>query len=225
MAPEIDWESLRESMVRNQIERRGLTEERLLRALRTIPRHLFVPMEERYRAYIDGPLPIGGGQTISQPYIVAVMTSLLVLQGDGNVLEIGTGSGYQAAILACMTKQVYSVERDAELAARAHEVLCRLGLFNVTIKTGDGSKGWPEHAPYDGILVTAAAPSVPPNLLQQLADGGRLVAPVGGQEGQDLQVWRRSGEMMAFESIFPVSFVPLRGKAGWSEEDWLPKHE
>ena len=215
-----DYSAQQERMVREQIERRGLTDALLLQAFRQIPRHRFVPQEERQRAYRDGPLPIGGGQTISQPYIVALMTSLLHLDGGQRVLEIGTGSGYQAAILGQLAKSVHTVERLPELAERAAALLKELGSGNVFVHVGDGSLGWREAAPYQAILVTAAAPRVPDALLEQLAPGGRLVLPVGGRSGQDLQVWECTPDGMQIENNIPVAFVPLRGKEGWPEEDW-----
>ncbi len=212
--------SLREKMVSEQISRRGLHAPRLLEAFRRVPRHSFVPPDCQKNAYDDGPLPIGTGQTISQPYIVALMTSLLALEGGENVLEIGTGSGYQAAILAELARTVHTIERHSQLAERASETLVKLGYTNVFIHTGDGTRGWPESSPYQGILVTAAAPSTPRPLLDQLADGGRLVIPVGDHYGQDLQVWERHGDQFEPESIIPVLFVPLRGEFGWKDEEW-----
>lgn len=202
-------------MVHEQIERRGLRDARLLDAFRQTPRHEFVPQGLRSRAYNDGPLPIGDGQTISQPYIVALMTSLLMLTGSENVLEIGTGSGYQAAILARMAATVHTVERIPALAEQAARNLLPLGLANITFHSGDGTLGWPETAPYDAIVVTAAAPDPPDPLIAQLAESGRLVIPIGGRYGQDLQVWTKTNHRMDFESILPVAFVPLRGKHGW----------
>ncbi len=212
--------TLREKMVSEQIARRGLQAPRLLEAFRRVPRHYFVPPECQKNAYDDGPLPIGNGQTISQPYIVALMTSLLALKGDENVLEIGTGSGYQAAILAGLAKTVHTIERHASLAERASETLSRLGYTNIYVHTGDGTRGWPDANPYQGILVTAASPSPPQPLLDQLAEGGRLVIPVGDHYGQDLQVWERHGNKFEPESIIPVMFVPLRGEFGWKDEEW-----
>ncbi len=207
-------------MVADQIERRGLRNPRLLKAFRSVPRHEFVPEEFRYRAYDDGPLPIGLGQTISQPYIVALMTSLLDLSGDETVLEVGAGSGYQAAILAVMARQVFTIERLPELAERAKTTLARLGYHNATVLCADGSLGWPEAAPYQAILVTAAAATLPQPLADQLAKGGRLVLPVGDYYGQTLQLWTREPGGMVHENIIPVSFVPLRGKYGWRREEW-----
>jgi protein-L-isoaspartate(D-aspartate) O-methyltransferase len=213
-----DFSSLRESMLRWQIERRGILTPRVLEAFRRVPRHRFVRREDWPDAYEDRPLPIGLGQTISQPYIVALMTNLLRLQGDETVLEIGTGSGYQAAILSLLAGQVHTIERHELLAERARQVLESLGLRNVSVHTADGSLGWPEAAPYGGILVTAAAPAVPAPLLEQLAEGGRLVLPVGPSGYQVLQVWQREGEAWTHEEVIPVAFVPLRGQYGWKDE-------
>lgn len=210
----------RVKMVNEQIARRGLRNPRLLTALQRVPRHLFMPLTMREYAYEDRPLPIGNGQTISQPYIVALMTSLLWLEGDENVLEIGTGSGYQAAVLAEMARTVHSVERFEDLADSARARLVRLGYYNTQVHCADGSLGWPEAAPYDGILVTAAAAAAPKPLLEQLAEGGRMVLPVGGIQGQMLQLWTREGGKLEYEEVLPVSFVPLRGKYGWSQEEW-----
>lgn len=210
----------REKMVTEQIAHRGLRSPRLLQAFLHVPRHSFVPQDCQKNAYDDGPLPIGQGQTISQPYIVALMTSLLGLEGNENVLEIGTGSGYQAAVLGDMAKTVHTIERHALLAERAGQVLARLGYTNIFVHSGDGTQGWPDAAPYQGILVTAAAPSAPQPLLDQLADGGKLVIPVGDHYGQDLQVWERHGTHIEPESIIPVMFVPLRGEFGWKDEEW-----
>lgn len=220
MDGEEEFTQQRKEMVRRQIERRGIRDPRLLEVMRSIPRHLFVPAGEAERAYNDGPLQIGSGQTISQPYIVAVMTDLLELKGEEIVLEVGTGSGYQAAVLGKMARCVHSVERYPALASKAEGMLRQIGLSDVVVHVGDGSLGWPQGAPYDGILVTAAAPSVPRALLEQLTDGGRLVIPVGGRNGQDLQRWKRVGERFEQESIFPVVFVPLRGESGWGEDEW-----
>lgn len=216
----LDYSAAHEEMVKMQIERRGLREPRLLAAFRSVQRHLFVPAGLQVRAYDDGPLPIGRGQTISQPYIVALMTSLLALQGDENVLEIGTGSGYQAAILSQMAARVITVERFPDLAAQAADLLSRLGYLNVQVHCADGSLGWPEGGPYPAILVTAAAAVVPVPLLDQLAEGGRMVIPVGNSYGQVLQLWTREAGKIDYESIIPVSFVPLRGQYGWSDADW-----
>ncbi len=210
----------RQRMVREQIASRGILDARLLEALRTVPRHCFIPPDYRYLAYTDGPLPIGEGQTISQPYIVALMTELLALQGDETVLEVGTGSGYQAAILAHLAHQVHTIERHANLAERARRALADLQLDNVQVHIGDGSQGLPEYAPYQAIMVTAAAPQVPQPLLDQLDEDGRLVLPVGSLGAQILERWQRHGAEYKRESIAPVAFVPLRGQHGWKEEKW-----
>lgn len=207
--------ALRERMVQEQIAARGVRDPRVLEAMRRVPRHFFVPEAYRHLAYSDGPLPIGHGQTISQPYIVARMTELLALQGDEKVLEIGTGSGYQAAILAHLAREVHTIERVPELAQQAAERLRALGLTQVTVHQGDGSGGLPEEAPFDAILVTAAAPEVPRPLLAQLRDGGRLVLPVGTRGVQYLERWTRQGKQYRRERLEPVAFVPLVGEYGW----------
>jgi len=216
---EPDFSSLRESMVRWQIERRGILTPRVLEAFRRLPRHQFLREEDWPSAYEDRPLPIGLGQTISQPYIVALMTDLLQLHGGENVLEVGTGSGYQAGILGLLAGQVHTVERHAALAERASQILSRLQLNNVTVHCADGSSGWPEAAPYQGILVTAAAPCAPKPLLEQLAEDGRLVLPVGSPGFQVLQIWQHEGGDWTYEDDLPVAFVPLRGQYGWKEEE------
>jgi protein-L-isoaspartate(D-aspartate) O-methyltransferase len=207
-------------MVKKQIVGRNIHNRRLLEVMQQVPRHLFVPEDVRHLAYCDGPLPIGDGQTISQPYIVALMTVLLKLEGDENVLEIGTGSGYQAAILSRLAKTVHTVERHPRLAVRASRTLQELGYTNVFVHQGNGSLGWPEAAPYDAIMITAAAPAVPPPLLQQLGEEGRLVLPIGNRFNQDLQRWQRVGTRYQPESFLPVAFVPLLGVHGWVEESW-----
>lgn len=210
-------EDERREMARGQIARRGLREPRLLAAFESVPRHLFVPADYRHLAYADGPLPIGWGQTISQPYIVALMTSLLELRGGERVLEVGTGSGYQAAILSHLAAEVHTVERVPELSEGAEKLLRELGIVNVHCHIGDGSLGWPEAAPYDGILVAAAAPSIPQPLLDQLKENARLVVPVGGSGYQMLQVWTKRGDHSDCREVTPVAFVPLRGKYGWRQ--------
>jgi protein-L-isoaspartate(D-aspartate) O-methyltransferase len=214
------YANLRKRMVEDQIISRGIHDEHLLEALRRVPRHWFVPEEYAQIAYSDGPLPIGRGQTISQPYIVALMTELLELQGEENVLEVGTGSGYQAALLAFLAHQVHTIERHATLAGNAENVLMRLGLTNVTVHVGDGSLGLPEYAPFQAIMVTAAAPGVPQPLFDQLDEGGRLVLPEGGAGGQVLDRWRKRGSEFKQEHITSVAFVPLRGQHGWKESNW-----
>jgi protein-L-isoaspartate(D-aspartate) O-methyltransferase len=207
----------RHEMVEMQIRKRHISNSRVLECLERVLRHEFVPAEFRYRAYDDAPLPIGEGQTISQPYIVAAMTAALGLQGNERVLEIGTGFGYQAAVLACLAKEVFSVEFRAVLATEAAERLARLGYRNVHVNCGDGTLGLPEFAPYDAILVAAGAPSVPTPLLAQLAEGGRMVVPVGGVENQDLRLIERSHNIFRTTKLEPCRFVPLLGVHGWKE--------
>jgi protein-L-isoaspartate(D-aspartate) O-methyltransferase len=214
------YERERRRMVESQIEGRGLKDPRVLAAFESVPRHLFVPEDYRYAAYDDGPLPIGQSQTISQPYIVALMTALLGLQGDERVLEIGTGSGYQAAILGRLAAEVHTVEYLPELGIQADRLLKQLGYDNVHIHMGDGSLGWPEFAPYAGILVAAAAPSAPRALLEQLEDGGKLVVPVGGRSMQNLEFWTRRGNDFESKIETTVAFVPLRGEQGWDRRTW-----
>ncbi|MBI9046382.1 MAG: protein-L-isoaspartate(D-aspartate) O-methyltransferase [Anaerolineaceae bacterium] len=218
--PHDPYKEKREQMLIHQIERRGIKDQRVLSALRIVPRHHFVPSSSVSDAYSDFPLRIKCGQTISQPYIVALMSDLLKLEGRENVLEIGTGSGYQAAILAKLAKTVHTVERHPSLAESAEIKLRELAFENVQVHHADGSNGWPPAAPYDGILVTAAAPQAPPPLLKQLAEGGRLVIPVGSRPSQTLQVWQRKGDQYLCNDILAVAFVPLRGEHGWQEEEW-----
>ena len=205
-------------MVENTIASRGVRDGRVLRAIGELPRHLFVPREDSEDAYADRPLPVGCGQTISQPYIVALMTELLHLSGSEKVLEVGTGSGYQAALLGMLAREVHTIEQHAGLSERAKKVIRGLGIKNIHFHTGDGSLGLPGEAPFDGIIVTAGAPLIPQPLLDQLADGGRLVIPVGSRFSQDLQLWWRDGKKFDSESICPVVFVPLRGQHGWDGE-------
>lgn len=220
MEDETYYADLRRRMINEQIISRGVQDERVLDALNQVPRHWFVPEEYAHIAYADSPLPIGHGQTISQPYIVALMTELLELEGEENVLEVGTGSGYQAALLAHLARQVHTIERHDELAERAEKVLVKLGLTNVSVHVGDGSLGLPEYAPYQAIVVTAAAPRVPQDFFDQLLEGGRLVIPEGGAGGQILDRWRKLGSKYKQEHIAPVAFVPLRGQHGWKEDNW-----
>jgi protein-L-isoaspartate(D-aspartate) O-methyltransferase len=204
-------------MVRNQLAEKGISDPRVLDAMTNIPRDEFVLSNNLREAYADTPLPIGYGQTISQPYIVALMTQCLELKGPEKVLEIGTGSGYQTAILCLLCDTVYSVEKHPELQERASRSLGTLGLHNVFLKTADGTNGWPEHAPYDGIIVTAGAPGLPPPLMEQLAVGGRLVIPVGDAFTQVLRkvIKTESGHDSA--DICGCRFVPLVGEYGWKE--------
>ncbi len=199
----------RETMVREQIVARGVSDARVLAAMRRVPRHEFVPEGLRAYAYDDTPLPIGEGQTISQPYIVALMTELAQLKPGDRVLEVGTGSGYQAAVLAELTTSVYTVEIRPSLAARAKTVLERLGYHTVKTRTGDGYHGWPEAAPFDAILVTAAPNQLPEPLVSQLAEGGRLVAPIGPPGNQELMGYAKRKGRLLTERVLPVSFVPL----------------
>lgn len=208
---ESDFERLRLQMVERQLRKRGIADEKVLAAMAHVPRHRFVGEASRWASYEDEPLPIGSGQTISQPYMVARMTELAQVDGESRVLEVGTGSGYQAAVLAEMAGKVWSIERHPELAERARETLVELGYSNVHVVVGDGSLGLPEEAPFDGIVVTAAAPEVPAALLEQLADGGRLIIPVGGSFGQRLRVIRRRGPDFAETDVLGCRFVPLIG--------------
>jgi len=205
-------------MVETQLRPRGIRDERVLEAMRLVPRHEFVPVGLVDAAYEDRPLSIGERETISQPYIVAAMTQAARVTPADKVLEIGGGSGYQAAILAQMGALVYVVEINPRLADEARARLARLGFETVTVFTGDGSEGLPDHAPYDVIIVSAAAPKVPPVLLEQLAEGGRLVIPVGNLYQQDLLLLWRHGEETTTRRLDPCQFVPLRGRGGWPGE-------
>jgi protein-L-isoaspartate(D-aspartate) O-methyltransferase len=196
------------------IRDRGVTDERVLRAMRTIDRHLFVPEVHINRAYDDSALPIGKGQTISQPYTVAFMTAALEIKEGDKVLEVGTGSGYQAAILAEMGARVFTIERNLDLLAGARRILESLG-YRVASKGGDGTVGWNEFAPFEGIIVTAGAPDIPQPLIKQLVEGGRLVIPVGDRDVQSLLVCTRRGELYDKREIYGFKFVPLIGKMGW----------
>jgi len=212
-----EFDRLRRLMVDAQLISRGISDKRVLDAMSKVPRHLFVPERDRAAAYEDSALPIGSGQTISQPYIVAVMTELLGLKGGERVLEIGTGSGYQAAVLGLLAGQVFTVERIELLARGAEKTLQELGYRNIKILSGDGSLGLESEAPFDGIIVTAACPEIPPPLLDQLADGGRLVTPVGERHHQVLiRAEKQKGRIVASDTIGCV-FVPLLGKFGWHE--------
>ena len=212
---EDEYRITRKRMVEDQIAARGVLDAHLLAVMDSVPRHRFVPPDDLAWAYADGPLPIGYGQSISQPYIVALMTELLELEPTDRVLEVGTGSGYQAAVLGQMAAEVHTVELIPELADQAARILSDLGYPNIHVHPGDGSLGWALAAPYDRILVAAAAPSVPQPLLDQLADGGRLVLPVGGRGSQHLEVWKRTGQEFHCRVDLAVAFVPLRGELGW----------
>jgi protein-L-isoaspartate(D-aspartate) O-methyltransferase len=211
------FDALRQEMVDKQIAPRGIRDARVLDAMRAIPRHLFLPPDCWEEAYADHPVRIGCGQTISQPFMVAVMTELLALSDNDRVLEIGTGSGYQTAILARLAREVISIERHDALAVQARQHLAAMGCHNVAIHTGDGSTGWPAGAPYDAILVTAASPTLPPSLKAQLADGGRLVCPAGGRDLQRLLKVTRHGMNYCESESIACIFVPLVGNEGWPE--------
>jgi protein-L-isoaspartate(D-aspartate) O-methyltransferase len=206
-------------MVKNQIEARGIQDPRVLSALREIPRHFFVPAPYAQSAYNDSPLPIGNDQTISQPYIVGLMTELLQTDPADNILEIGSGCGYQAAVLSLLAKRITTIERIECVSRLAQSNLAALGIWNAEVITGDGTKGYPTNAPYNGIIITAATPQIPDPLIDQLADGGRLVAPVGGRDFQELVRLRKQKGIISEEHHGGVRFVPLIGQYGWKEED------
>ena len=213
-----DYAIARRRMVEEQLVANGITSEAVLAAMLKVPRHLFVEHAFEAQAYGDAPLPIGEKQTISHPYIVAFMTEALELKGREELLEIGTGSGYQAAVLSCLCKRVYSIERHTVLARRARQVLDRLGCSNVQLKLGDGTLGWPEMGPFDGIMVTAGAPVLPERLKQQLKQGGRLIVPVGDKQGQVLlRITRLSEDKFEEERFHGCRFVPLVGQEGWAD--------
>jgi protein-L-isoaspartate(D-aspartate) O-methyltransferase len=213
----LKYQRLREEMVRQQIAARGISDPAVLEAMRKIPRHVFVSEALRDQAYGDFPLPIGEQQTISQPYIVAEMTQALQLAREDRVLEIGTGSGYQAAILGEIAFRVYTIERIRALYLQARRLFDELRLFNVVTRYGDGSKGWEEESPFDAIIVTAGAPRIPPILLNQLAVGGRLVAPVGNQHSQDLIKVVKDKTGIRQSNLGGCRFVKLVGEQGWQE--------
>jgi len=206
-------------MAERQLRARGIRDERVLDAMARVPRHEFVRPENRDEAYEDHPLPIGEGQTISQPFVVAAMLEVLALRSEDVVLEVGTGSGYETAVLAELTRTVYSIERVASLAERARTVLAHLGYANVAVVSGDGSRGLPDAAPFDAIVVSAAAPQVPESLIGQLRDGGRLVIPVGSSYAQELQLVRKIGDSSITLHLEGVRFVPLIGREGFREAD------
>ncbi len=211
----IDFQLARERMVREQLIGRGISDDNVLRAIGRVERHLFVREEDRARAYDDIPLPILAKQTISQPYMVGLMTELLKLKPEHRVLEVGTGSGYQAAVLAEICTTVYTVERNAELAERARILLNMLGYNNVHIRIGDGTQGWPEEAPFDAIIVTAGSPDVPESLVRELKNYGRMVIPVGSHDFQKLLLVSKRSDSYISKKICNCVFVPLVGQEGW----------
>lgn len=212
LKPEIACESLIK-----KLRAKGITDERVFDAFRKVPRHLFVDGAMYAQAYDDNALPIGMGQTISQPYIVAIMTQLLQLKTDEKILEIGTGSGFQTAILAQFSRRVYSIERHRELGEAARKKLREMGYANIVFKIGDGTKGWPQHEPFDKIMVTAAAPVVPRELINQLASGGRLLIPSGSRDVQQLEIYDKNESKIEKSTAGDVVFVPLIGTNGWKE--------
>ena len=214
----ISFQSERTRMVKDQIRQRGIANRAVLDAFLKIPRHRFVAQQYQAEAYSDHPLPLSYGQTISQPYIVALMTELADLHGGEQVLEIGTGSGYQAAILSCLCRQVDTIERVPQLARQAQQILEELRIMNVRVHTGDGTLGYPPAAPYDVILVTAGTPQGPLPLKHQLKKNGKLILPVGDRWVQELQVWTLKEGDFSSASIIPVVFVPLLGEYGWEEK-------
>ena len=207
----------RTKMVQEQLLARGIVDRNTIEAMLAVPRHLFVDDAMQGRAYGDHPLPIGAGQTISQPYIVATMTQALELGADDKVLEIGTGSGYQAAVLSRICSQVYTVERINSLLARARKIFDKLRYYNIRAKLDDGTMGWPENGPYDAIIVTAGGPEIPQPLIDQLNDGGRLIIPVGDQNVQELQLVRKNEGQVEIVSLASVRFVDLVGEHGWNK--------
>ena len=213
----MDYGLLRDRMVREQLVPRGISDKRVLRSFRGVERHEFVPPDLRGGAYEDHPLPLGEGQTISQPYMVALMTQCLALKGGERVLEIGTGSGYQTAILATLSKEVFSVERVKGLAKKAESTLARLGYDNIRIKVDDGTLGWRENAPYEAIIVTAGSPKIPETYIAQLETGGRLVIPVGTAFSQILTLVEKKPDGAVISELCGCVFVPLVGKEGWKE--------
>lgn len=213
------YEVARRRMVSEQLVPGGIGDKRVLEAMGSVPRHAFVSSGMENQAYLDRPLHIGFGQTISQPLIVAMMTQLLKLKGYERVLEIGTGSGYQAAILSVLVRDVFTIERLSELSIRARKVLYKLRFDNVKLRIGDGTLGWKEEGPYDGILVTAGAPVVPSALIEQLSEGGRLVIPVGGQEVQSLELIEKTKDGVNKQAVTACRFVKLIGECGWRSDD------
>src|SRR6266516_2871258 len=224
-APVVDFASERQRMVQGQLVSRGVHDERVLAAISKVPREEYVPQDSRAASYTDQPLPIGYGPTISQPYIVAFMTEQLQTSSSVRVLEIGTGSGEQAAVLAELVAEVYSIEIIEPLAQRAETDLKRLGYKNVTVRAGDGYKGWPEAAPFDAIIVTCAPENVPQPLVEQLKDGGRMIIPVGPAGNQELVLLRKQGNRLEKRATLPVRFVPMTGEAQKKSEGRNPKPE
>lgn len=214
----MDFNSARENMVKSQLIPRGIKDQRVLETMRKVPRHLFVGESFQHRAYDDMALSIGEGQTISQPYMVAVMTELLGLKGDEKVLEIGTGSGYQAAIIAELAKEVFTVERIAFLAEQAKERFVSLGYVNIHVRVSDGTVGWPEEGPFDRVIITAGGPEIPKPLLEQLSDHGILVAPVGDRFSQRLIRLKKTKDKVIEDYHTPCVFVPLIGEYGWKKD-------
>jgi len=210
-----EWIFERERMVKEQIIARGIKDNRVIEAIKKVPRHLFVDKIYYHQAYNDYPLPIGQDQTISQPYMVAAMTEILELKGSEKVLEVGTGSGYQTAILALLCSKVYSIERISDLTRKARLKLDKLGFRNINLVVGDGSLGWPDYAPYTGIIVTAGAPEIPNTLINQLDENGRLVIPVGDEYSQILNLVKKHKGRIYRKEFFGCTFVPLVGKIGW----------
>ncbi len=210
-----DAQLLRREMVERQLRKRGIRDERVLAAMLSVPRHEFIPVELASEAYTDRPLPIGHGQTISQPFMVAAMAEALELSGGERVLEIGTGSGYQAAVLSLLAGEVYTIEMHEDLAVESAERLRRLGYANVHVHVGDGTLGWPDEAPFVAIIVTAAAPDVPPPLAAQLAEGGRLIVPVGSPDEQRLLRVEKRDDAFTQRALYHCRFVPLLGQYGW----------
>ncbi|MEW6068588.1 MAG: protein-L-isoaspartate(D-aspartate) O-methyltransferase [Nitrospirota bacterium] len=214
----MDFKELREFMVKTQLVPRGIKDERVLNAMRKVPRHIFVAEHIQHKAYDDTALSIGESQTISQPYMVAVMTELLEIKGNERVLEVGTGSGYQVAILAELAKEVYSVERIAALSKKAEEKIRSLGYNNTYFKVGDGTLGWPEQAPFDRIIITAGTPKIPEPITGQLSEGGLIIAPVGDRFSQQILKLKKSQGKFSETFHTPCVFVPLIGKYGWEED-------
>jgi protein-L-isoaspartate(D-aspartate) O-methyltransferase len=212
----MDFKELREFMVKTQLIPRGINDERVLNTMKKVPRHLFVDDYIQHKAYDDMALSIGEGQTISQPYMVAIMTQLLELKGNEKVLEVGTGSGYQAAILAELSKEVYTVERVVVLVKKAEDRFHSLGYKNIHIKIGNGTLGWPEEAPFDRIIITAGTPKIPEPLIEQLSEEGIIIAPVGDRFSQQLLRVRKSNGKLSEDYHTPCVFVPLIGEYGWN---------